>query len=67
MILGIVLATRKGFYLIKLINVMILFIPIAFCSFIIYYCFVVKTDFTHIASKIEKLTHEKFPRWIFVC
>lgn len=42
---GLIFATKKGFYLIKLVNVMMLFIPIAFCSIVLYYSFFISSDF----------------------
>ena len=45
MLMGLILATRKGFYLIKLINQLIIFIPIAISSFVTYYCVFFKGDF----------------------
>lgn len=44
-LLGLIFATRKGFYLIKLVNVMILFILVTFCSIVLYYCFFIKIDY----------------------
>lgn len=42
---GLIFATKKGFFFIKLVNIVILFIPMAFCSLILYYSFFIKGNF----------------------
>lgn len=65
MLFGLILTTKKGFYLIKLLNVMILFVPIAFMSFTNYWAIFLRGNFSTIMEGLSKYNNEKIPSWIF--